>query len=132
MIQLTTATRTKNANEDRIQIADMPISENPSSCVRPMQRGCPVHSVKRKVSVMFKVDARCKFSHSVKNYMEQKEKDIGELCPVFEAIGVCNDGWRCRWLSGHICKAENGEEGAVDGWKLVVNKEVPSLTIWGR
>jgi len=56
--------------------------------------------------------------------MEQKEEDIGEVCPVFEAIGVCKDGWRCRWLSGHVFKPEDVEEGAVDGWKLVVNEEV--------
>lgn len=60
----------------------------------------------------------------MKDYLEQKEKDIGEVCPVFEAIGVCKDGWRCRWLGGHIRKADEGEEGAIDGWKLIVDNEV--------
>jgi len=73
------------------------------------------------------VDGRCKFGHSVKEYLEQKEKDIGEVCPVFEAIGVCKDGWRCRWLGGHIRKAQEGEGGAIDGWKLVVDEEVNFL-----
>jgi hypothetical protein len=53
-----------------------------------------------------RLTGRCKFSHSVKDYLEQKESDIGDVCPVFEAIGICKEGWRCRWLSGHIRKAE--------------------------
>ena len=56
--------------------------------------------------------------------MAQKEEDIGVVCPVYEAIGVCRDGWRCRWLSGHIRKAEPGEQGAMDGWKLKIDEEV--------
>jgi len=83
--------------------------------------------IRRKVNFSIYVfDGRCKFSHSVADYLEQKESDIGDVCPVFEAIGVCKDGWRCRWLSGHIQKAEDGDEGAVDGWKLVLDKEVNS------
>lgn len=72
-------------------------------------------------------NCRCKFSHSVKDYVAQKEEDIGNVCPVFEAIGECNDGWRCRWLSGHVKKAEEGERGSVDGWMLVVDEEVRIL-----
>ena len=71
-----------------------------------------------------RLTGRCKFGHSVKDYLEQKESDIGDVCPVFEAIGICKEGWRCRWLSGHIRKAESGEEGEVDGWRLVVDTEV--------
>lgn len=56
--------------------------------------------------------------------MAQKEEDLGDVCPVYEAIGQCRDGWRCRWLGGHIRRAEPGEEGAMDGWKLTVNEEV--------
>jgi hypothetical protein len=56
--------------------------------------------------------------------MAHKEEDIGDVCPVFEAIGICKDGWRCRWLSGHIRKAEDGEEGSLDGRKLLVDEEV--------
>ena len=60
----------------------------------------------------------------MKEYMAEKEEDIGQVCPVFEATGVCADGWRCRWLSGHVRKAEEGEEGSVDGWTLVIDAEV--------
>lgn len=56
--------------------------------------------------------------------MAGKEEDIGNVCPIFEAIGVCNDGWRCRWLSGHTGVAEDGEEGSMDGHKLLVDAEV--------
>ena len=44
--------------------------------------------------------------------MAHKEDDIGGLCPVFEAIGVCNDGWRCRWLSGQIRKPRKAKKEA--------------------
>jgi hypothetical protein len=66
---------------------------------------------------------RCKFSHSVKEYLAQKEDDVAGICPVFEAVGKCGDGWRCRWLGGHIRPANEGEEG-LDGWVLVVDEEV--------
>jgi tRNA-dihydrouridine synthase 3 len=86
--------------------------------------------IRRKVKFfVYGFDSRCKFSHSVKDYLEQKESDIGDVCPVFEAIGVCKDGWRCRWLRGHIQKAEDGDEGAVDGWKLVLDTEAKSPKI---
>jgi len=63
--------------------------------------------------------------------MAQKEEDIGDVCPVYEAIGVCRDGWRCRWLGGHICKAEPGEEGAMDGRKIKVDDKVTELSDGG-
>ena len=75
-------------------------------------------------------NCRCQFSHSVKDYISQKEEDIGDVCPVFEAIGECNDGWRCRWLNGHVRKTEDGENGSVDGWMLVVDEEVRILLTW--
>ena len=54
--------------------------------------------------------------------MEKKEEDIGDVCPVFEAVGKCKEGWACRWLSGHLRKAEEGEEGELDGWVLLVDE----------
>lgn len=50
-------------------------------------------------------------------------EDIGDKCPVFEALGKCRDGWGCRWLGGHIRKGKDGEEGGLDGWVLVVDEE---------
>ena len=56
--------------------------------------------------------------------MAQKEEDIGNICPVFEAIGKCDGGWKCRWLSGHAQKTEDGADGNADSWKLLSNPEV--------
>lgn len=59
----------------------------------------------------------------MKEYLETKGENIGDKCPVFEALGKCRDGWRCRWLGGHARKAEEGEEGGLDGWVLIVDEE---------
>lgn len=55
--------------------------------------------------------------------MAQKEEDIANVCPVYEATGKCNDGWRCRFLSGHLVQATD-EEGGIGGYKVVINDEV--------
>ena len=85
-----------------------------------MPKGFHFHSATSKPMGIRGVE----FSHSVKDYLEQKEKNIGDVCPVFEVIGVCKGRWRCRSLSDHIRKAEDGEEGTIDGWKVVVHEEV--------
>jgi tRNA-dihydrouridine synthase 3 len=80
-------------------------------------------------------DRRCRNTHSLADYMAQKQDDIGDVCPVFEAIGKCKDGWRCCWLSGHIRKVDEGEEGGLEGWKLVEDSQVRSalkLINWKR
>jgi len=74
-------------------------------------------------------DCSCKFSHSFEEYMNQKDEDIGDVCPVFEAIGRCPDGFRCRWLGAHVRKSESGKAGTVDGWELVVDEEVMKVSI---
>ena len=56
--------------------------------------------------------------------MKQKDEDIGDVCPVFEAIGKCDDGFRCRWLGSHLIKSESEIAGNVDGWTLLVDEEV--------
>ena len=68
--------------------------------------------------------------HSLKEYLENKEEDIGDVCPVFEQLGKCKEGWACRWLSGHMRKAEEGEEGALDGWILRVDEEKYQKIVW--
>ena len=68
----------------------------------------------------------CKFSHSIPEYLAQKDTDIGDVCPVFEAIGKCENGWRCRWLKGHLVQAEDSE-GGINGWKLLARQDVVLL-----
>ena len=35
--------------------------------------------------------------------------DWSAKCPVFEAVGECGQGLKCRFLGGHARKGENGE-----------------------
>uniref|UniRef100_A0AAV1U6S4 tRNA-dihydrouridine(47) synthase [NAD(P)(+)] n=1 Tax=Peronospora matthiolae TaxID=2874970 RepID=A0AAV1U6S4_9STRA len=44
----------------------------------------------------------CKFSHDMSDYMKRKPKDLGDRCPVFEAIGYCRYGVACRFANAHV------------------------------
>lgn len=46
----------------------------------------------------------CKFHHDVTSYLESKPEDLDGVCPVFEAIGYCPSGIKCRWLKSHYNK----------------------------
>ncbi|CUM66221.1 uncharacterized protein PRCAT00003881001 [Priceomyces carsonii] len=43
----------------------------------------------------------CRSTHNVEEYLSQKPDDIDGICPVFEAIGYCPAGLKCRWLKSH-------------------------------
>lgn len=44
----------------------------------------------------------CRFTHNVDEYLSQKPKDIEGVCPVYDAIGYCPAGLKCRWLGSHF------------------------------
>ncbi|GMK59212.1 hypothetical protein CspeluHIS016_0702270 [Cutaneotrichosporon spelunceum] len=46
--------------------------------------------------------------------------DLATTCPVYAELGYCTFGWRCRFLGGHVRRAE-GEESLtrVGGWELL-------------
>ncbi|ODV63816.1 tRNA dihydrouridine synthase DUS3 [Ascoidea rubescens DSM 1968] len=44
----------------------------------------------------------CRNTHDIDFYLKSKEKEIEGACPVFEAIGYCPAGLKCRWLSSHF------------------------------
>ncbi|KAK9486077.1 hypothetical protein V1527DRAFT_439780 [Lipomyces starkeyi] len=56
----------------------------------------------------------CKFEHDVERYISSKPADLDGTCPVFDAIGYCPSGLKCRWLHSHYL-AEAG--------KLLVDEE---------
>ncbi|KAI8146053.1 hypothetical protein BJV82DRAFT_665860 [Fennellomyces sp. T-0311] len=58
--------------------------------------------------------ASCKFSHDLEKYLATKPADIGDKCPQFEVFGICNLGYKCRYLKAHL--DENN--------KLIVNQEL--------
>lgn len=49
--------------------------------------------------------------------------DWSTACPVFEQTGECRHGLRCRFLGGHIRKAEYGK------LELVINEEKQARTV---
>ncbi|CCG84345.1 protein of unknown function [Taphrina deformans PYCC 5710] len=62
----------------------------------------------------------CKFEHKVSVYMSKKPTDIGPVCSVYQQSGYCEAGFRCRWLTGHV---EKPQEGDPDSWKLTFSKD---------
>ncbi|KAI0299405.1 zinc finger dihydrouridine synthase [Multifurca ochricompacta] len=78
--------------------------------------------------------SECRFSHDIPAYLDAKPRDIffpsditevteGTLessidfstrCPVFEATGSCRVGLKCRFLGGHMRKAEDGTVALVE------------------
>lgn len=44
----------------------------------------------------------CRYEHDVSKYIDSKPKDLEGVCPVFEAIGYCPSGIKCRWLLSHF------------------------------
>ncbi|KAI3406749.2 DUS3 [Candida oxycetoniae] len=49
-------------------------------------------------------EEKCKYSHNLEEYLASKPKDIDGMCPVFEALGYCPTGMKCRWLHSHFNK----------------------------
>ncbi|XP_036371439.1 tRNA-dihydrouridine(47) synthase [NAD(P)(+)]-like [Megalops cyprinoides] len=57
---------------------------------------------------------RCKFLHSISEYMELKPADVGESCHLFDTFGKCHYGVTCRYARAHTC----------ENFKNLVNKEI--------
>lgn len=56
----------------------------------------------------------CKMGHDLRKYLSSgKREDLNTFegkCPVFEAYGRCNDGWKCRFVGSHSKEVEH-EDG---------------------
>ncbi|OWZ14424.1 TRNA-dihydrouridine synthase [Phytophthora megakarya] len=75
----------------------------------------------------------CKFSHDINDYMKRKPKDLGERCPVFDAMGYCRYGMACRFATAHIEKVDGAyrnlkREGYVETPGHDLGDEVNDLT----
>ncbi|KAG3179978.1 tRNA-dihydrouridine(47) synthase [NAD(P)(+)]-like [Phytophthora cactorum] len=75
----------------------------------------------------------CKFSHDIDDYMKRKPKDLGERCPVFDAVGYCRYGMACRFAKAHIEKVDGTyrntkREGYVETSGQDLGDEVNDLT----
>lgn len=56
----------------------------------------------------------CKYTHDLRNYLESgKREDLATfdgVCPIWQAKGKCNAGWRCRFAGSHSKEIEH-EDG---------------------
>lgn len=61
----------------------------------------------------------CKFEHDLRKYLQTcKREDLttfSGICPVWQVKGICDAGWKCRFVGSHL----NEREGA-DGRKELV------------
>ncbi|OAX81573.1 tRNA-dihydrouridine(47) synthase [NAD(P)(+)] [Emergomyces africanus] len=55
----------------------------------------------------------CKFEHDIRKYLkEYKRADLdtfGGVCPVWEAMGRCPAGWKCRFVGSHMTERETAD-----------------------
>ncbi|KAK9467739.1 hypothetical protein V1512DRAFT_117487 [Lipomyces arxii] len=61
-----------------------------------------------------KFGAECRYEHDVQKYIDSKPPDLGDKCPVYEEIGYCPSGLKCRWLHSHLI---------AESLKLVMDEE---------
>lgn len=76
---------------------------------------------------------RCRFEHDIRKYLkDHKREDLatfGGICPVWDAKGRCQSGWRCRFVGSHMTEraTEDGKNELVlvedDSRKQKVNGE---------
>lgn len=49
--------------------------------------------------------ASCKFEHDIRKYLKEGRRDdldtFDGRCPVWESLGRCSSGWRCRFVRSH-------------------------------
>ncbi|EGV66604.1 tRNA-dihydrouridine synthase 3 [Yamadazyma tenuis] len=67
----------------------------------------------------------CRSSHNIEEFLASKEPDVEGICPVFDAIGYCPAGLKCRWLGSHYDKETN--KLLKDLAKIEVNQEPREL-----
>lgn len=71
----------------------------------------------------------CKFEHDRSKYVAAKPEDLPGECPVFEAMGYCPVGIKCRWLHSHYNQADSSSVINEELWNKVktVNFEINKI-----
>lgn len=93
----------QNKNRFRFKVPD-----EKQLCFRVLQNG--------EIQESQCTSKKCRFLHSVEDYLKVKESDLGDACHVYNTKGKCMWGAACRFGSSHL-----GENG-----KNIVNPEVIS------
>lgn len=71
----------------------------------------------------------CKFEHDRSKYVAAKPEDLPGECPVFEAMGFCPVGIKCRWLHSHYNQADSSSVINEELWNKIktVNYEINKI-----
>ncbi|KAL8738498.1 MAG: hypothetical protein Q9181_000709 [Wetmoreana brouardii] len=71
---------------------------------------------------------KCRFEHDLRKYLrEWKRADLttfGGICPIWQAKGKCNVGWKCRFVGSHMKERHNE-----DGSKELILTENPNVDV---
>ncbi|KAF6198090.1 hypothetical protein GE061_007837 [Apolygus lucorum] len=70
---------------------------------------------------------RCRYLHSVKDYLKVKEPDIGDSCYVFNTKGKCPWGVACRFATSHLDEDGNNIEKPEVAAEFQKDKSLQSL-----
>ncbi len=54
---------------------------------------------------------KCRFEHDLRKYLKEGKREdlktLGGMCPVWQAHGTCNVGWKCRFVGSHSQERED-------------------------
>lgn len=58
--------------------------------------------------------SKCRFEHDLRVYLKEHKREdlttLNNMCPVYEALGKCSSGWKCRMVGSHSTERET-EDG---------------------
>ena len=55
----------------------------------------------------------CNYSHDIKAFLEEQPASISDRCWVFEQLGSCPHGFRCRFSSAHMADGKLVEDSSI-------------------
>jgi len=93
----------------------------PSKNLKPCLRF--VASLGNEFSEKCNLGDQCIHSHSLKDFLETRPKDIGDTCSVFDKYGYCPFGVLCRFGMSHVDNSD-GQSNLIDCQKWSHWKEL--------
>lgn len=81
---------------------------------------CPSRSFSPELSpITCSFGDRCRFEHDIRKYLDDHKREdlttFGGSCPVWNAKGKCQSGWKCRFVGSHMTEraTEDGKNELV-------------------
>ncbi|KAF3938053.1 hypothetical protein ABW19_dt0202294 [Dactylella cylindrospora] len=71
---------------------------------------------------------KCRESHNIRSYLEQRVNLNDGLCPIWVERGKCPAGWKCKWVRSHMQEVDvppedPSQEGSRKELQLIVDDE---------